>query len=257
MYPTLTNTTVKVKPAIDFADYEKLKEDALALSERIEQVEVTEENIKATKKMLARVNASVKDLNTERIRIKNEILEPYEVFAEQIKEIESIVKTADEKVRSQVREMEEKEREEKRKELEKLWNMRLEAYDLVPTIFTFDDWIEPQHLNKSISISKVEEAMVAFLEQSETDLEVLSRMEYAERYLTVYSTNRSLWTTISLVSQQIQAEEEARKRVEDVIPKLDPTTEKQYMFIVTGTKDRLFVEILLKEHEIEFELMDY
>lgn len=93
--------------SILFPAYKKIKSDSLLLAQQIENIEVTEENVKQSKKLLAAVNKEVKNLESERILIKKEMLEPYNEFEKQVKEIVSIVKTADEMVRQQVTQMEE------------------------------------------------------------------------------------------------------------------------------------------------------
>ena len=115
---------VKTLPEINFHEYEKLKSEAIMISDYLSQMEVTEDNIKEQKKILARVNKSVKLLNDRRIAIKKEILEPYTVFESQVKEIEKIVKDADEVLRNQVREIEEREREEKKKKLKDIFHQQ-------------------------------------------------------------------------------------------------------------------------------------
>ncbi|OXS65128.1 hypothetical protein B1B04_25170, partial [Lysinibacillus sp. KCTC 33748] len=52
---------IRVTPGvIQFQEYESLKQQALQLAEQIEQVEVSEENIQHSKKLLAAVNKRVK-----------------------------------------------------------------------------------------------------------------------------------------------------------------------------------------------------
>ena len=54
---------IQFKPAvIQFPSYEELKENAIALADRISQVEVTEENVKNVKKDLAQVRKIVTEL---------------------------------------------------------------------------------------------------------------------------------------------------------------------------------------------------
>lgn len=84
---------------INFNAYEYIKERALNLSENLKKVEVTEENVKKSKKLIAEVNKDVKKLEDHRIKIKKEMLKPYNDFEAQIKEIVAIVKEADSIVR--------------------------------------------------------------------------------------------------------------------------------------------------------------
>src|SRR4051794_7228445 len=99
--------------SIQFNDYENVKQQAIKLAEEIKTVEVTEDNIKQSKKLLAAVNKRLKELDDKRISIKKVMLEPYQLFEEQVKEIAAIVKDADQDVREQVKYLEEFERLEK------------------------------------------------------------------------------------------------------------------------------------------------
>ena len=109
------NAIIQQHPVIDFKDYGKLLQEATIIAEKLNEMEVNEDNVKEQKKLLAAVNKSVKALNDRRISIKKELLKPYQDFENQVKEIEKVVKDADERLRTQVRELEEAERTEKQK----------------------------------------------------------------------------------------------------------------------------------------------
>ena len=229
---------------ISFSGYEELREQALQVAEHINTMEVTEENVKETKKILATVNKAIKNLNDERIAIKKKMLEPYNIFESQIKEIESIVKTADERVKSGVRELEEKERELKREEIKEIWDSRIEQYELAK-LFIFEDWLTPKHLNKSESLKKVEEDMVSFLEKSEQDIKVLKSMEDADDLILEYKRNKDLGFTIDLIETRKSIKKQQQKMIGKV-------KEAEIVFIVKNEKDAKLVELLLKENDIEY-----
>ena len=69
---------VKVIPGkVEFEGYEILKGQILTIDSFLSQIEVTEDNIKESKKLVAKVRKSANKLDSERIRIKKEILEIY------------------------------------------------------------------------------------------------------------------------------------------------------------------------------------
>lgn len=70
-----------------FPDYERLKLEAQELSAAVSELEVTDENIKLSKKMLAAVNNRIKEIESKRIQIKKDMLAPYNEFETQVKEI--------------------------------------------------------------------------------------------------------------------------------------------------------------------------
>lgn len=239
-----------VQPVIEFKEYEKLLSQAKQIANAIKTMDgVTEDNIKETKKTLARVNKSIRALNDKRIEIKNKIMEPYEIFNNQIKEIEGIVKEADEIVRLQVRDLEEKERQAKRKELEKIWKLRHQHYEL-SKIFTFEDWLTPQHLNKSTSLAKTEEDMTEFLEKSERELNLLSKMENSEDLILEYKQIKDVGIAIEVVNKRLEEKKANEKYLKDI-----EKTNGSFTFRVFGEKDKKLVEFLLRENSIEFEVI--
>ncbi|MGK9347623.1 DUF1351 domain-containing protein, partial [Melissococcus plutonius] len=77
---------------IQFSAFDQIKQSATKLANHIEKVEVTEDNVKESKKLVATVSKQVKKLNDKRIKVKRQMLEPYNDFEKQVKEITDIVK---------------------------------------------------------------------------------------------------------------------------------------------------------------------
>lgn len=178
-----TSIMVQAAGAIVFSGYDAMLSQAQELAELIRTVEVDEDSIKGTKKMLAAVNKRVDALEQERIRIKKELLEPYMEFERKIKTITGVVKESDNELRSKVRELEELERQQKRRIIEGMFDARMQHY---PTLFfiTSDRFITHQHLNKGTALNKVEIEMAQWLEQRKKEVEVINGTEGAslERY---------------------------------------------------------------------------
>lgn len=236
---------------VRFDGYKKLKSEAEDLARHIETIEVTEENVKEVKRLLAQVNKSVKRLNDERISIKKRLNEPYDEFASKVKDIETIVKSADELVRQQVRDLEEQEREEKKKELLKVWNLRIQHYGN-GKLFTFEDWLKPNFLNKTFSLGQAESIMVEFLEQVERDVSLIRSMDNSEDILYFYKEFIDLGQAIDTV----RAREEEKKRQEEVLSSVteeEVPEVKDFVFRVFDEKDAKLVEYLLTDNSIEFE----
>lgn len=229
---------------IKFPGYEDLKEQALQVAEHINTMEVTEENVKETKKILATVNKAVKNLNDERIAIKKKMLEPYNIFESQIKEIESIVKTADERVREGVRELEEKERALKKDEIYSIWMLRVDQYEFAK-LMTFSDFLNPQHLNKSTTMKKVEEDMVNFLESAERDIKLLSGMDNSEDLIRSYRDVKDVTIVLELENKRIEDMKSIKEQLKDV-------DIESFVFKVFNKKDKKLVEILLEENDIDY-----
>lgn len=228
---------------IDFPEYDNLLAQATEVAEYLKTLEVNEDNIKENKKILAQANKAIKELNNRRIKIKKSIMEPYNEFAEKVKNIESIVKEADELIRSQVRDLEEKEREEKKVQIQEIWDKRISAYEYAK-IMTFGDFLESKHLNKTTTLKKVEDEMVETLEKWEKDLKLLSGMEDAKDLIRAYSFTQDVTEAMNRVAID----------KEEILKNEDLEVKKIYIFKIKDEKDAKLAEMLLKENNIEFDM---
>ena len=230
---------------ISFNDYENIKNKALKLSENLKTVEVSEENIKESKKLIAEVNKDVKKLEDYRIKVKKEMSKPYNDFEIQVKEIVKIVKEADEYVRSQIRELEEIERENKKAIVKEMFENKAKHYDF-NEIITFDKFFKESMSNKTTSIDKIENELSEWLEQRKMDIEVIKSLKHDEvlkEYLETFN--------LALAIENAKVKEEENKKIEEVMKKTEKSS-KKYIFIISEEKDAKLAEMLLKENKINY-----
>lgn len=244
---------VVIQGSIEFNEYDHIKRQAVALSEQIAAVEVNEENIKQSKKLLAAVNKRLKELEDKRISIKRTMLEPYQVFEEQIKEIVNIVKTADATVRDQVKYLEEFERLEKEAAIEEIFKKRKQQYKLFSAeVPQFYDFLQAKHLNKSTTLATVENEMVIWFEKIRVDFEVIQTLPNANEVLSVYIGLYDLARTISLVNVQEQARQAAEAT--GVLAKSEVA--ENYCFTVYSKRDFTLVKMLMEQNVIKFDVKE-
>ena len=230
---------------ISFNAYENIKNKALKLSENLKTVEVSEENIKESKKLIAEVNKDVKKLEDYRIKVKKEMLKPYNDFEIQVKEIVKIVKEADEYVRSQIRELEEIERENKKAIVKEMFENKIKHYDF-NEIITFDKFFKESMSNKTTSLDKIENELSEWLEQRKMDIEVIKSLKHDEvlkEYLETFN--------LALAIENAKVKEEENKKIEEVMKKTEKSS-KKYIFIISEEKDAKLAEMLLKENKINY-----
>jgi hypothetical protein len=235
---------------VQFNEYDNLKQQALLLAEKIAEVEVTEDNVKHSKKLLAAVNKRLKELEDKRISIKKHMLEPYQEFETQVKDIVGIVKEADAKVREQVKYLEEFERLEKEEAVKTIFEKRLQMYNF-KNLFSFDDFVKPKHLNKTATIAAVEAEMVNWLEKIEQDLRVIETMADAEAILNAYCDCLDLATAINKVNKE--KEQLERIKLAKAI-KENTTIQKVYVVHLYDKKDLKLVEMFMKEANVKYKL---
>lgn len=245
---TLDDAQIVVKQGVvEFNGFVTLKGQAIQLSEQITQVEVTDENIQSSKKLLAAVNKRVKEIEDRRIAIKKELLEPYTEFESQVKEIVGIVKDADNIVRSQLKDLEEKERATKEDNIREIFNKRFAHYDF-GNMFDYIDFIKPQHLNKSVSMKTVETEMVEWLERIDADIKVINSLPNAEDVLTEYHDTKDVTVALTIVN----AREERKKMVQQAKPKVTPSIKQSFFITIEDEKDYKMVEMFMQQNNIQY-----
>lgn len=237
-----------VQGYVKFKAYEDVKKQAEKLAEQIATVEVTEDNVKLSKKLLAEVNKRVKDLEDRRIIIKKAMLEPYQEFEDQVKEIVGIVKDADAIVREQVKSMEEQERLEKEKQIAELWHKRIKQYsfyDIVP----FMDFAKPKHVTKTMTLQAVEKEMIQFLEKVESDMQVIYQLPEVDNHINAYLNTYDLGQAMMIVKQ----EQERKSQIKKAVP---TNTSDKIAYLVSITvhneKELKLLEMILNNHQFEF-----
>lgn len=230
---------------ITFNAYEHIKNKALNLSENLKTVEVSEENIKESKKLIAEVNKDIKKLEDYRIKVKKEMLKPYNDFEVQVKEIVKIVKEADEYVRSQIKELEEVERENKKALVKEMFENKIKHYDFNKMI-TFNNFFKENMANKTTSLEKIENELSEWLEQRKMDIQIIKNLrdsEVLKEYLETFN--------LALAIENAKVKEEKNKKVEEVMKKTEKSS-KKYIFIISEEKDAKLAEMLLKENKINY-----
>jgi hypothetical protein len=239
-----------VQGYVNFKAYEVLKTQAQTLADQIATVEVTEDNVRLSKKLLAEVNKRVKDLEDRRISIKKAMLEPYQEFEDQVKEIVGIVKHADAIVRDQVKGLEEKERQEKESVIWDIWDKRIKQYsfyDIIP----FTDFLQSKHLTKSMTLQAVEKEMVQFLEKIESDMKVLEQLPEVDNHINAYLNTYDLGLAMQIVKQ----EQERKSQIEQARKKTVHPSGKIAFLVsirVDSEKELKLLEMILQENKFEY-----
>lgn len=234
---------------IKFPEYAQLKQQALELAEWISNVQVDAESLKENKKLLAAVNKSINALETRRKTIKNCMLEPYLQFEQQVKEIVTVVKEADEIVRQQVKALEEEERQAKQAAIEEIFNKRIVHYSF-RDLFTFADFLQPKHLNKTTSIDSVEKEIVTFLNKLTNDLKAIETMPNAKDILSLYMDTKDLAAALTLWQQK----EQRRQQIEQAKAIVKEPKLIAYLVSVKcyDQKELKLLEMVLKENGFEY-----
>jgi Protein of unknown function (DUF1351) len=240
-----------VQGSVVFGAYEELKRQATDLANNIRTVEVSEDNVKQSKKLLASVNKRLKELEDKRISIKRTMMDPYLEFENQVKEIVGIVKDADSFVRDQVKSLEDYEREEKRIEILALWKARIKHYTF-DDLISFDDFLTPKYLTKTMSIQAVEKEMVKFLESVQSDINVMYTLNDSQDLIFAYLQCFNLGQAIKQVEDKKRKQAQIEQNTKAI--KKDPTEQIAYLVSikVQNEKELKLLEIILQDNQFEY-----
>ncbi|MEB8088222.1 DUF1351 domain-containing protein [Staphylococcus pseudoxylosus] len=250
---------------VTFQDYDNILDEAQNLANHVKQLNVDEENIKESKRLVAAMNNRIKDINETRKEVKKTMLQPYNEFETQVKTIEGVINDAVNHVRVQERELTERERDEKRKEIAELFDKRIQHYDF-ESIMGFADFLDNSYLTKSYSMPKVEEKLVQWLEMVRQDMTMIDRHikkhpEDRDELIVEYQNTQNISQTFDNFERRQekkrQAAEQARKR--ELQAKRDTRKQEekkqqdgQYC-ITVSEKDIFLIKEFLKRNEIDFE----
>lgn len=217
----------------------------------------TEDDVKDAKKLVARIRKEADALNKERIEAEKKYLEPVQPVKNYVKQIRDKATQAEEHLRVQIRDWEEKERDKKEEKLRKIFEKRKRPYEF-SEFLEFDKFLQPRHLNKSETINKVEQEMVAFFEEKKQDIEVI-KSTYPDDFDEVFAIYTShggmnVGSTILYYNELHKKQEEIRQvREPDTNPEeIKSNTNETWLSIYIQEEDFERVKQLLEVAGIKY-----
>lgn len=157
---------------------EQIKEAVVSITEQYRGLAYTEAQLQEAKADRAKLNAMKNDISARRIQVKKALLEPYEKFEAEVKEVVSLIDEPIAMIDEQIVAYEERTKEEKRQTLEKFFT---ESKGSLPELITFERIFNPKWLNKSSSLSSCKSDIKKLIEDISADLAAI-RSSLDERY---------------------------------------------------------------------------
>ena len=196
---------------------EQIKEAVVSITEQYKGLAYTEEQLQEAKADRAKLNAMKKDISDRRIQVKNALLEPYEKFEAEVKEVVALIDEPIAMIDEQIVAYEERTKEEKRQDLEKFFT---ENRADLPELITFDKIFNPKWLNKTSSLSSCKKEIKKAVEDIKADLSAIHSSlsgkysVYAEEFYLKREMNlsRALSEANRIQEMDKKAEEEEQKR---------------------------------------------
>ena len=134
----------------------------------------SEDQIKDAKKDVAMLRKFTKALSDERIRVKKELMKPYEEFEGKIKELTGIVDKAISEIDVQIKEFEDKQKQDKLEEIKNLWT----SCD-IPEGLAFEKIFDQKWLNASTSMKAIQDSIDSVIGKFNEDMTSLSESFWA------------------------------------------------------------------------------
>lgn len=157
---------------------EQIKEAVVSITEQYRGLAYTEAQLQEAKADRAKLNAMKNDISARRIQVKNALLEPYNKFEAEVKEVVALIEEPIAMIDEQIVAYEERTKEEKRQTLEKFF---VENRGSLPEQITFERIFNPQWLNKTSSLSSCKKEIKKLIEDISADLSAI-RSSLDERY---------------------------------------------------------------------------
>lgn len=165
----LSNADLNLPQSI--ANLEQLKEELTPKLEKYNNLIVTEDSIKAAKDDKAALNKLKKAIEEQRISIKKQYLEPYNVLEAQCKEVVKLIDEPIQAIDKQVKTFEEIEKQEK-------YNALAEAYNALnaPEWLKIEDVLNPKWENKTQKLEALKAEMAECCKKHIEELDKLMEM---------------------------------------------------------------------------------
>lgn len=196
--------------AIQF-NYAELKQELQEKADMYASIVYTAETVKDAKADRAKLKSLQKTLNDERIRREREFMEPFNEFKAQINEIIRIIDTPVMTIDTQVKAFEDAEKEQKRADVVALWD----SLDK-PDFLTIDNVWSDRFLNKTATMSGIQNDMETFINRVKMDLATLANIPADDVAIDTYKRTLNVASALEESNRirKIQEAAEARKRAE-------------------------------------------
>lgn len=175
---------IKVDEIKDLApikfNYEDVKNWVTQKAKEYKSLIYTEETITEAKTDRATLNKLAKAINDEKIRVKKEVLKPFEDFESKCKELQGIIVDASNSIDTQVKAFEEKEQNEKKEKIKEIFDSYVGIYK---NVINFDMIFNPKWLNKSYTMKKITEDINHIMVKASEDMDVLKNQIEDENIL--------------------------------------------------------------------------
>ena len=200
---------------------DEIKKAVISITEQYKGLAYTEEQLQEAKKDRAMLNAMKKDISDRRIQVKKALLEPYDVFESEVKEVVALIDEPIEMIGKQIEAYEDKVRDEKNTALAQFFS---ENIGELSEVVSYERIFNPKWLNKTASLSSCKAEIQKIIDDINTDLAaIISSVDekyqvFAKDYYLQHGFNRSKAfgeaNRIQEMDKKAEADRKAREEAE-------------------------------------------
>lgn len=190
-------------------NFEELKAEVTAKANEYAATVYTDETIRAAKADRATLNKFVDAVKGERTAIRKKLLEPDELFGEQIKELTGIVQGAIDNIDSQIKDYESRQRKEKTAKIKEFYEVNIHD---IGKYLPFDRVMKPEYANASTTMKSIKENILALIQKVDEGLAILNEVDspYAGDMKKVFLETYDIGAAMAK-RNQLEAEEQNRR----------------------------------------------
>ena len=222
----MNELSVKVNVGVGTIEFnlQELKDNLAREMQVYENLVVTEDTVKDSKKDLAMLRKASKELNDRKIAVKKEFLAPYTAFESDVKDAIAIIEKPISLIDAQIKQFEEEQKVAKKKHLEEVFQDQvgeLGEYITFGEVFK-ESWLNATAKDKDaideiqIAKMKVEGELQAIKSlASEIEPELLDHYKRTHSLAECIQKNTNYLETKRLAEERVRREEEERKAREE------------------------------------------
>lgn len=189
-------------------NFEELKAEITAASEEYAASVYTDDTIRNAKADRAKLNKFVDAIETKRKELKKKVLDPYNQFESEEKQLVAIVQRAINNIDSQVKDYERRQRDEKTAKVREFYEDNIgDLADYLP----FDRVFRPEYANQSVTMKSIRESILETIQRVAEGLAILNEVEskfagdMKEEFLRSYDIGAAM-----ALRNRLEAEEQRR-----------------------------------------------
>lgn len=206
----ILTTDIEHLQPIEF-NYESIKETLNVKLERYRNLVIEEKDVKDAKQDRAELNKLADALNSEKIRVKKQCLEPYNDFENKIKELIGMINQPASEIDKKVKEFEEAKKKEKREAVERFFKDNV--HDL-SGMLTLEKIYNPKWDNAGSKLMDITQEIMTRFESVQSDLGTIKSMalKHETAVISKYTETLNLGEAIKENNRLIAIETAAAER---------------------------------------------